>query len=295
MAITLVGTAATTAGGGAGATTNSSGVTTLPSGLASGDLLILHVGRSYEYVLSSGTPTGYTFLRNIFDAGTTPAGAQTDIFYKICTGSEGTSGPTFTTGAGARWCVQAAAYRGVSTTLPFIDENGATETATTTSHAAPAITNTVSGAWGVYAAAARAGATPQSWTPPTGMTERLDTDLGVAGSTNLVTTWADTNGSVAASTVTYTGTGSTTAPIATMWAAFLRPIAAPPNPPTGLIASPVSTSQINLSWTEQTGATGYDIERDGVVIASDVVGDTYNDTGLAAATTYTYRARSVGA
>lgn len=295
MAITFVGSAVTTAGGGAGATTNNSGVTTLPSGLAAGDLLILKVDRAYEYVLSSATPTGYTFLRNIVDPGTTPAAVQTDIFFKICTGSEGTTGPTFTTGAGARWIVDAVAYRGVHTSLPFVAENGAIESATTTSHSAPALTNTVSNAWGVYAAAARAGATPQSWTPPTGMTERLDTDLGVAGSTNLVSTWADTNGTVAASTHTYTGTGSTTAPIVTMWAAFLRPAAAPPAVPTIISASPVSTTQIALTHTEETGATGVDVERDGVVIATNVAGDTYNDTGLAAATAYTYRIRSVGA
>lgn len=64
-------------------------------------------------------------------------------------------------------------------------------------------------------------------------------------------------------------------------------------PPAGLIATPVSDTQIDLTWDPVTGAIGYDIERDGVVIASDVAGTSYSDTGLAPTTTYTYRARSV--
>jgi hypothetical protein len=43
------------------------------------------------------------------------------------------------------------------------------------------------------------------------------------------------------------------------------------------------------------GASGYDIERDGVVIATDVVGTSYNDTGLTSNSTHQYRARSVRA
>jgi chitinase len=43
------------------------------------------------------------------------------------------------------------------------------------------------------------------------------------------------------------------------------------------------------------GASGYDIERNGAVVASDVVGTSYSDTGLSPSTTYTYRARTVRA
>ena len=63
--------------------------------------------------------------------------------------------------------------------------------------------------------------------------------------------------------------------------------------PENLIATAVSTSQINLSWDEVTGASGYDVERNGVVIAWDVVPTAYQDTGLTASTSYTYRVRAV--
>jgi hypothetical protein len=52
-------------------------------------------------------------------------------------------------------------------------------------------------------------------------------------------------------------------------------------------------TQINLAWDAVAGATGYDIERNGIVIATDVSGTTYSDTGLSGSTEYTHRVRSV--
>lgn len=64
------------------------------------------------------------------------------------------------------------------------------------------------------------------------------------------------------------------------------------DPPTGLQATAVSASQIDLSWDEVSGATGYDIERDSAVIVADHQSTSYSDTGLAGATEYTYRVRA---
>ena len=64
-------------------------------------------------------------------------------------------------------------------------------------------------------------------------------------------------------------------------------------PPKNLIATAISTSQIDLTWDAVTGATGYDVERNGVVIATDVLDTAYQDTGLASSTSYTYRVRAV--
>jgi fibronectin type 3 domain-containing protein len=63
--------------------------------------------------------------------------------------------------------------------------------------------------------------------------------------------------------------------------------AAAPPVPTGLTATAVSSSQINLTWTASTGASGYKIYRAGVQIAT-TTGTTYANTGLAASTTYCY-------
>src|SRR5262249_17473727 len=71
-----------------------------------------------------------------------------------------------------------------------------------------------------------------------------------------------------------------------------------PTAPSGLTGSPVSASQINLSWTASTdsvGVTGYTLERcrgAGCTTFTPVAtpsGTTYSDLGLTASTTYRYR------
>ncbi|WP_127493637.1 immunoglobulin-like domain-containing protein [Paenibacillus glycanilyticus] len=64
-----------------------------------------------------------------------------------------------------------------------------------------------------------------------------------------------------------------------------------PTAPTGLIATPVSSSQINLSWTASTdnvGVEGYEIYRNNTLIGSTIA-TAYNSTGLKASTGYTYK------
>ncbi|MDH4240078.1 MAG: fibronectin type III domain-containing protein, partial [Phycisphaerae bacterium] len=78
---------------------------------------------------------------------------------------------------------------------------------------------------------------------------------------------------------------------------------APPAAPTGLSATAVSSSQINLSWTDNsTDETGFKIERKtgagGTYAQIDTVGagiTTYQNTGLSASTEYYYRVRAYNA
>jgi chitodextrinase len=69
------------------------------------------------------------------------------------------------------------------------------------------------------------------------------------------------------------------------------PDTTPPSVPTELTAMPVSTSQINLSWTASTDpdspVAGYNIYRNNVRVGA-AAGTSYSDTGLAANTTYSY-------
>ncbi|MDC8453561.1 MAG: fibronectin type III domain-containing protein, partial [Candidatus Nitrosotalea sp.] len=81
--------------------------------------------------------------------------------------------------------------------------------------------------------------------------------------------------------------------------------ASTPQSPTGLVATAVSSSQINLSWTapgDDGGSpiTGYKIERSTnggtfSVLASNTAstGTSFSDTSLAASTTYTYRVSAI--
>jgi chitodextrinase len=78
----------------------------------------------------------------------------------------------------------------------------------------------------------------------------------------------------------------------------------PPTAPTNLAGNPISSVQINLTWTGSTdnvGVTGYKIERcqaagcNSFAQIATAPGATYSDTGLLANTTYVYRVRATDA
>ncbi|HEY8507282.1 MAG TPA: malectin domain-containing carbohydrate-binding protein [Steroidobacteraceae bacterium] len=75
-----------------------------------------------------------------------------------------------------------------------------------------------------------------------------------------------------------------------------EPDTTPPSVPTGLTATPVSTTQINLSWNVSsdtgTGVAGYRIYRDGVLIGTSST-NSFSDTGLTPATQYSYRVSAI--
>ena len=69
------------------------------------------------------------------------------------------------------------------------------------------------------------------------------------------------------------------------------PDTTPPTVPTGLTATPLSSSQVNLAWTPSTddvGVTGYKVFRNGALLNTTPT-NAYSDTGLLPATTYSYR------
>ena len=60
-----------------------------------------------------------------------------------------------------------------------------------------------------------------------------------------------------------------------------------PPAPTNLQGTAVSDSQINLTWTASSGATGYYVYRNSTQVGSPTT-NSYSDTGLAASTQYSY-------
>jgi FtsP/CotA-like multicopper oxidase with cupredoxin domain len=102
--------------------------------------------------------------------------------------------------------------------------------------------------------------------------------------------WVDVIGGTAAPT--FPADGNLSVPYAEYYALG----GGPPSAPSGLSATAVSSSAIDLSWNDNLGdEDGFDIERslDGLsfsLLATVNAGvTTYQDTGLAASTTYSYR------
>jgi chitodextrinase len=81
-------------------------------------------------------------------------------------------------------------------------------------------------------------------------------------------------------------------------ATFALPDTTAPTAPNGLVAAAISSFQINLSWlaaTDDVGVTGYRVFRNGVFLTDLPNVTAYEDIGLAASTTYTYRVRAFDA
>lgn len=64
------------------------------------------------------------------------------------------------------------------------------------------------------------------------------------------------------------------------------------SPPTNVVAAP-NVGQIDLTWDAAPTATGYDIERDDVIIAYDVAATSYADLDVVTGVEYAYRVRAV--
>jgi glucose/arabinose dehydrogenase/PKD repeat protein len=69
----------------------------------------------------------------------------------------------------------------------------------------------------------------------------------------------------------------------------------PPSTPTGLSATAVAAGRVDLSWTASTdnvAVSGYDVFRDGALLATTSDQTVYSDTAVAAGRSYTYQVRA---
>lgn len=111
-----------------------------------------------------------------------------------------------------------------------------------------------------------------------GVTSFSDTGLTANTSYSYTVAARDAAGNVSA--------GSSSILVSTLAAADTEA----PTVPTGLQANAISSTRIDLSWTESSdnvGVSGYDVTRDGSVVAT-VTQASYSDTGLSPATQYEY-------
>src|SRR5579872_4215163 len=114
--------------------------------------------------------------------------------------------------------------------------------------------------------------------------------------------WLDTGSTTSTRDISISSDTTITA----VYKTATTPASVAPQPPTGLTATAVSSSQINLSWTAPSNnggsaITGYKIERSNdtgttwSTIAANTANTstTYSDTGLTASTTYMYRVSAI--
>lgn len=266
-------------------TTGTDVVLTYPATIASGDAMLLRYALSGTTV-TLVTPSGWTVLGGPVDKTTN---CREYLLGRVANGTE--AGTTLTLSASAssanKRYAQLSAYSGCDTS-PFGTPSSFVETTAGTTHAAPTVNVTQAGCWIVEFAEDRGS--PGSTGLTHGTYTLRDTQVGTGGGSMTVAV-ADSNAAVAVSTTagggTWTGTLSTANSI--LWTVALLPLST--GAPTGLTATPITSSRIDLDWNPTSGATGYDVERNGVIVASPAT-DAYSDTGLSPSTAYTYRVRS---
>src|SRR5439155_1083252 len=161
--------------------------------------------------------------------------------------------------------------------------------------ASAADTTAPSAPTGLTAAAAGSSGANMSWSASTddvGVTGYIVRRNGVQVGTPVSTSYADA-GLSAATTYSYTVAARDAAgnisPNSTSVSITIADTT-PPSVPTGLTAAAAGSSGANLSWsasTDNVGVTGYIVRRNGVQIATPG-SRSYADTGLSAATTYSY-------
>ena len=223
-------------------------------------------------------------------------------------------------GAGDTSGVFSAAGTGFTKRIITNPDSDITEDKTVSAIGSYNATGKQSGGWVMQVAAFKAAGGPPDTTPPsvpTGLSATAvsqsqvnlswtaSTDnVGVTGykvyrngtqvGTTTTTSYQDT-GLMADTTYSYTvaaydAAGNVSAQSTAASATTQAPDTTPPSVPTGLSATAVSSTQINLSWTASTdnvGVTGYDVFRNGTQVGTTTT-TSYQDTGLMADTTYSY-------
>lgn len=259
---------------------------TYPATVVAGDAMLLFVAYSGT-AITCITPSGWTLVAGPFDKSTVLRGY---LFSKVAAGTEASTTLTITasaSGATKRYA-QLGAWSGTSSSPVGVSASFVETTAGTT-HSAATVNLTPSNCWIVEFIADRGSPGSTGWTQPSGYSLR-DTQVGTGGG-GATLGLADSNATVTPSGTagggTWTGTLSTANALGFTVAIQPQGLSAP----TGLTATPISSSRIDLDWDDSAGATGYDVERDGSIIASPT-SSAYSDTGLSPSTLYTYRVRS---
>jgi hypothetical protein len=256
MAIAFVGAAQSvrTTGG-------TSLAVTMPTGFASGDLLLLFMEFGDNVTGISGL-TGWTqFSWSPLTDGTA---GHFDVYYKI---SDGTESPTVTWTTNTKPNFACVAYSGVDGTTPIVASGGALDSTSSLTIVSPSVTNTGTGVeWAVAALVQRSTSSADKAAPITqnaALTERADYNNSGAGSSP----WcfvevADSAAAVTAAAHQYDGTfGGATASAHKYGAIlYLNPASGGGSPQTlsvGHIASGAAVRGVDLSPGPVTLSVGH--------------------------------------
>ena len=264
-----------------------------------GDLNVIAIGWNDATTVVQSVTDSRGNVYAIASGPTVQPGIQSQAIYyaaNIASAAAGANTVTVTFSASASYPdLRIAEYSGVATTTPLIAGSGASGTSTSASSGNVNVSS-------VPALLVGAGYTQTHFNGPgSGYTQRVITSPD--GSI--------LEDRIATTTGGYTATGTTNGQGWVMSVAAFRAASGggggdtqAPTAPTGLAATAISTTQIDLAWnasTDNVGVTGYRVERcagagcsNFAQIATPTT-TSYSDTGLTANTSYSYRVRAADA
>lgn len=180
----------------AGAVTENTASPSLPGGTTAGDLILVIV---HSATVATAAASGYTQLGTYLDGG---GNSQTTVLYRVATGSDSITLTGLTS-----YVTYVSAYTGVDSAA-FVSAATANAAGTFT---CPSVTATRAGSYLVCSLATETygGVGPITWTPPGGMTERVDYS-GTRSTFPYANTAADLSGVGAGATGAKTFTPSNT-------------------------------------------------------------------------------------
>lgn len=260
---------------------------TKPGNTADGDLLVA----ALYFRNASGTitpPSGWTQLGNVHTTG------ETFTFYAKpipSAAAETATSYNFSTSAGSGRLLAAVIRVTGANLSAFEDARGATSGITGTASVVMAAVSTTQPDTLLLSIEINntTVGTVSAITADAAMSEVVEININTGTATS----------SMEVDQQAISGTGSTGtrtatfSPAAANSAGMMVAIAPAILVPVNGVATGVSTSQMDLTWDAFPGATGYDVERDGTVIATNVATNAYSDTGLGSGTSHDYRVRAV--
>ena len=193
-----------------------------PAATATGDVMIAALTVTPSTIALT-PPAGWTLIQSQQQTKATSSVLST--YYRVASSSEPASYAwTFSSGhAGAVGGI--ATYVGVNNTLP-VDVSAKAATAKSASHTAPSVTTTLAGDMLVsiheYTSA-------RSWTPPPGMTERVDIASGPAGRNGITLEMSDLLLGAAGASGTKTAKASANPNVGATMSIALRPLNVAPH------------------------------------------------------------------
>lgn len=268
----------------AASTSNPNSVAVI-SGIQDGDYMLLAIGYNVNNKTPS-PPAGWTLIDSVASAS-----QKIYLYGKVASGESGSYSVSWTATGGSQILGVVAFYSDTGKSIG-VDVHASQANAGSTNHTCPGVTTTRDSDMLAcfFTLLANSGSTADA-----SMSERWDYDSNIRFycMTGLAGTAGATGDKIA------TGASATSCAVTVA----LYELTPPTNAPTGLSATAASTSQINLSWSDNSSdETGFEIEQsdDGatgwsLIHTTAANATSYSVTGLGEHVTKYFRVRAVNA